>query len=479
VHVATVAFNRCKLNCFLQFNLETKQTLNGGTDRTFSGQISTAFREKNWEKVLSLLIEMRCRGEDPKLGALQRWVRDCDVTVIRQAAMTPMEEKSIGSSDYENNLAWLLLDAVMRVFHRGPDRSSQLLAMGSARQSSTTVNVHTRAVIHKHLPYVAPSSTDFPPYDLARLVLPSKEHVLRNISTVSHVPGPQRRPPNKYDLNVITNSPSLLDLSFAPVQDGPLVATPDKGPPAVQRHDVPGVPGAFLLTNVFSPWACNQIMHLAESVGYVPDAVEGIDNVIWLAEDSLVEYVFERVRHLLPSTIASYDANTSAASHKHSQDTDLRGKSECGLMGINATWRLFRYYPGSVYRPHIDGAWPGSGIRRDTGLYAQDAFDGDRFSKLTFLVYLNDDFSGGETTFYLPSYDGSSAPDNNNNSDLCGHINARSVRPSTGSVLCFPHGDAMGSLVHEGSEVVEGLNSQGRRAAKYVIRSDVLYSVAK
>jgi hypothetical protein len=37
-----------------------------------------------------------------------------------------------------------------------------------------------------------------------------------------------------------------------------------------------------------------------------------------------------------------------------------------------------------------------------TGEYIFDAF-GDRWSRLTFLVYLNDDFEGGCTTYYTPS----------------------------------------------------------------------------
>lgn len=39
-----------------------------------------------------------------------------------------------------------------------------------------------------------------------------------------------------------------------------------------------------------------------------------------------------------------------------------------------------------------------------------------------------------------------------------------------GSVAVFPHGEAQGALLHEGTGVVEG--------AKYVIRTDVEYDVA-
>ena len=106
---------------------------------------------------------------------------------------------------------------------------------------------------------------------------------------------------------------------------------------------------------------------------------------------------------------------------------------------------------------------PGCGLpspyRRldEKGKYTDDAFHGDCYSKLTFLVYLNGGFTGGGTTFFLAGKEGR------------GCIDARSVEPRQGAVLCFPHGDAEGSLVHEGSKVEPG-------GVKYIIRTDVLYS---
>ena len=73
-------------------------------------------------------------------------------------------------------------------------------------------------------------------------------------------------------------------------------------------------------------------------------------------------------------------------------------------------------------------------------------------------MYLNDEFSGGNTTFFVPA---------EQSEGLC----ARAVQPRMGAVLVFPHGDTAGSLVHEGSGVVEG--------AKYIIRTDVVYEVPK
>jgi hypothetical protein len=55
-----------------------------------------------------------------------------------------------------------------------------------------------------------------------------------------------------------------------------------------------------------------------------------------------------------------------------------------------------------------------------------------------------------------------------------GTISARGVAPVEGSALCFPHGDAEDSPVHEGSAVAPG---PGGAKHKYIIRTDVLFHV--
>lgn len=76
-------------------------------------------------------------------------------------------------------------------------------------------------------------------------------------------------------------------------------------------------------------------------------------------------------------------------------------------------------------------------------------------SRLTFLIYLNDDFEGGETTFFLPNKKSSS-----------NGLTSYKVRPMKGSVLVFPQGNEA-SLLHEGTATTKG--------TKWVVRTDVLY----
>ena len=196
-------------------------------------------------------------------------------------------------------------------------------------------------------------------------------------------------------------------------------------------------------------------------VGYIKDAVDGIDTFNMLAHSTLLEPLYDRCKALLPPTLT------------------IKGRKRY-LRGLNARLRFFRYFENAHYRPHIDGAWPGSGLKEDTGEFT-DNYWGDRHSQLTFLIYLNGDFTGGHTTFYCAQTPGTSASvtsehvkggdkNENGNGNILqwGHIQARSVVPRRGAVLVFPHGSS-DSPVHEGSPVTQG--------KKFVIRTDVLYSI--
>jgi predicted 2-oxoglutarate/Fe(II)-dependent dioxygenase YbiX len=98
--------------------------------------------------------------------------------------------------------------------------------------------------------------------------------------------------------------------------------------------------------------------------------------------------------------------------------------------GFNERFRYYRYDPGQQFAPHGDGS-----LRRENG----------EESQLTFMVYLNDDFTGGETVFY----------------EEPGKLRL-SVRPERGMALIFVH-----RQWHAGAPVLAG--------RKYVLRTDVMY----
>ena len=96
------------------------------------------------------------------------------------------------------------------------------------------------------------------------------------------------------------------------------------------------------------------------------------------------------------------------------------------VVGANERLRCYRYAPGQRFAMHYDGAFQRSPTER---------------SHLTFMVYLNQGFSGGDTDFPMQG---------------------RRVTPQAGMALLFQH-----HLLHEGCEVKAGV--------KYALRSDIMY----
>jgi len=105
-----------------------------------------------------------------------------------------------------------------------------------------------------------------------------------------------------------------------------------------------------------------------------------------------------------------------------------------GFAGVHVRMRVCRYDPGQHFVPHSDAS-----IEDDAG---------ECISRLTLLVYLNEDFGGGETVFV----------------DTWREPVAEIV-PREGMALCFEH-----ELLHAGQTVLSG--------NKYIIRADLMFERA-
>lgn len=191
-----------------------------------------------------------------------------------------------------------------------------------------------------------------------------------------------------------------------------------------------------MLHNVLSPLECAEIIATSEAMGYTEDAPVSLgrnirrnENCVWIADDETNDELFQRCAPLLPEGALGGQAN-----------------------GLNARWRLYKYGPQDIFRVHTDGSWPGSKVDVSSGRLVGDAY-GDRWSQLTWVLYLNDNFEGGQTSFFKrKGYQVEHVGD---------------VPAKQGSVLCFWHGEHPLSPLHEGALVTRG--------TKYIVRSDVLY----
>ena len=282
----------------------------------------------------------------------------------------------------------------------------------------------------------------------------------------------QRRstgPTRRHDFVTATTTPSDEPVLFSRIHTQMMTSVPQQ-----QQYLSPYT---FYLENLLSPAEAKLLVHTAEAVGMIPDnpltSTEG-DSIlshhfVWMDHfhlpGSFIRTVFERCRRFLPAEIHG-----------------------ARLHSLNGRLRFYRYTPGGIYRPHVDGAWPLSGVvpRKDRtqqqpphkqqqcGVqhphhhggfpstdeyeYAYDVSDGRVSSKLTCLIYLNEGFEGGETTYFTPAYED-------------GWLWCTRVVPRIGGCMIFPHADTAGALVHEGSSV--------RAGTKYIIRTEVLYEKMK
>ena len=188
----------------------------------------------------------------------------------------------------------------------------------------------------------------------------------------------------------------------------------------------------FTISNVLSPEECVEYITLTENIGYTPAGltvgkdeymmapqVRNNDRVI-LDDEKRATDLWNRIAEYVPTTIDNWTA-----------------------IGLNERLRFYRYDPGQWFAPHGDGS------------YMRENHD---HSRLTFMIYLNDGFEGGETRFYI-HHDYFVLLDPNVVPDV-------SVVPKTGMALCFRH-----EMRHEGARMIGG--------RKYVLRSDVMYTMKR
>ncbi len=175
--------------------------------------------------------------------------------------------------------------------------------------------------------------------------------------------------------------------------------------------------GIWVVKNFFTPEECQEWIDFAENIGFgdapinVGFGAEKIVSNVRNNERAMIDdadkatHLWQKAKKHLPTTIQNREA-----------------------IGLNERLRFYRYEQTQKFSWHFDGSFV-----RPNG----------EISLLTFMVYLNEDFQGGETVFV-----GSQRTE---------------IVPKTGMMLAFNH-----RIFHEGSVV--------RSGKKYVLRSDVMFS---
>jgi len=179
---------------------------------------------------------------------------------------------------------------------------------------------------------------------------------------------------------------------------------------------------AFVLDGVLSEEECKALIDEAEEKGF-EQALLNIGVGETLATDfrssqrciidsfEKADFIWSRIKQCLPELWKGYS-----------------------VVGLNERLRILKYHKGDFFKPHMDGVYQRP--------------DGSQRSFITIQLYLNEGFSGGNTTFLS----------NKSEKENVGVI------PRTGSILVFQH-----DILHEGSLLEDGI--------KYTIRTDVMYDI--
>lgn len=182
-------------------------------------------------------------------------------------------------------------------------------------------------------------------------------------------------------------------------------------------------PDIFTIAGVFTDTECGELIERAESIGFAPASVltrsgpKMLSNIrnnerVSITDPALAEMMWLRIASILP---------------------ELDDKNP---IRVDDRLRFYRYEPGQVFKRHKDGS-----VTDDDG----------NVSKLSYLIYLNSGFQGGETTFRHTL-----------ETDESRESIVHKIVPTTGSALLFRH-----ARWHEGTGLTSG--------RKYVLRTDVFY----
>lgn len=169
----------------------------------------------------------------------------------------------------------------------------------------------------------------------------------------------------------------------------------------------------FTIQNLWSAPKCQQFIQKSEAEGFEKALVNTIngpmemtdfrnnDRLFWEDED-LAEQIWEAIEEFVPCDLGEYQA-----------------------IGLNELFRFYRYDVRQQFDWHYDAPYQRNQNER---------------SFYTFMIYLNDDFEGGETAF-----------------------DTIKITPKTGDGLFF-----FQELEHAGLPILKG--------RKYILRSDIMYA---
>lgn len=191
------------------------------------------------------------------------------------------------------------------------------------------------------------------------------------------------------------------------------------------------------IPNFLSSQDCNTFIQFTnKKIFQIPDFGKArVCRRLHTVNEKLSEWVLDKLRRHLPEVI---------------EIDGVRWR----LNRFTHHWRYVHYTPGGYFLPHYDGA---------------KMLPSKEMTVFTVQAYLNENFSGGSTRFYIDYVPNRTAPhqieDGRGQRFEPKNKPTHQIKPETGKVLVFNHTE---NTLHDGEPVTEG--------EKYILRGDVLYT---
>eukprot|EP01121_Diplochlamys_sp_Union-15-3_P021640 TRINITY_DN8864_c0_g1_i2.p1 TRINITY_DN8864_c0_g1~~TRINITY_DN8864_c0_g1_i2.p1 ORF type:complete len:257 (+),score=36.17 TRINITY_DN8864_c0_g1_i2:46-816(+) len=207
-------------------------------------------------------------------------------------------------------------------------------------------------------------------------------------------------------------------------------------------------PVKFVIEDLFSKEECENMIKLGKKNGFIPVAKTGggaagkknrNNSSAVFTDETIANMIWNKVQPYMEADLTNI-SNFYNNSYVGTDPTAWKVDSICDKI------RIYMYDKGEYFNPHMDGSLKRE-VNKDGNTYVQQTF-------VSLMVYLNDDFKGGETEFF------------ENSSKMANLKHKFTIVPKRGMVAIFPHEN-----LHRSTPIVKGI--------KYLLRTDVVYSKKK
>ncbi|KAI8844834.1 hypothetical protein BC829DRAFT_283572 [Chytridium lagenaria] len=271
-------------------------------------------------------------------------------------------------------------------------------------------------------------------------------------------------------LRTVSRSQYLASDAFLRTRDNPVVSdllpSPDLNLVAASVRSVDNHHGLVLmqLDNVLSSQECNQVVDLNNASSFI--AMKGRyeeskrrGSRLLAIDEKLSSLVWNRIQECINTTVDKEGISTTPLGFGVSTGS-------WSLDGTNAALRINRFtQKDGLFAPHVD---------------AQYCPHADRRSLLSVVVYLTDDFDGGETKFYFPKHPTTLESASNlkgltvdeeikHRGGLQDGYDCIVVKPRRGSAVVFSQ-----NLLHEGTPLRPQVGNDNVKLLRAILRMDVM-----